>query len=211
MITLPAHSDDEMNAAFVPYIVGLGKVAHAWNHLHEELAKVFCLVAELEFGMGLAIWHSLPSDRMQREILKAALKASSSDSDWVEKYPRAEGDIGWLLKKTKDLSERRNDAIHGPCSLGVVGGRLEIIPAAFFGNKIAKRLREKDVVNEFSWYHKSAATLQIYAREIQSALMDQSGNRPWPKRPEMPNPQGTHRTSERKTTEPRVMRCVDRP
>jgi hypothetical protein len=90
----------------------------------------------------------------------------------------------------------------GPVYWGVVEGRLEIVPASFYGNNLAKKLLEKDVVKEFSWYQKSAEALQVYTHDIQFALMDQSGNRPWPKRPEMPDLQGSHRASGHKTTEP---------
>jgi hypothetical protein len=31
-----------------PYFMALGQVAHSWNHLHEELGKLFCAITRTD-------------------------------------------------------------------------------------------------------------------------------------------------------------------
>ena len=102
-------------------------------------------------------------------MLKAALGArAADDEEWVSKYPKAVKDIRWLLEKANGVAEKRNDAIHAPCSLGIVGHELEIIPIDFYGNPRAKNLRGKDILSEFAWYEKGADILRLFTREIES-------------------------------------------
>ena len=68
----------------------LGKVAHAGNHMQEELGKMFCLVTGLDTSMGMALWHSLKSDRSQRELLDSAIRCRAADEEWAAEFPRAE-------------------------------------------------------------------------------------------------------------------------
>jgi hypothetical protein len=182
--TLPP--DNVLIATWEPYITALGKVAHAWNHLQEELGKLFCEITELSYAMGTAVWHSSKSDRAQRDMLEAALFVRASDEEWAENFPKAVDDIRWLLHRTNGVADQRNDAIHAPCSLGIDGHELEIMPIVFFGNPRAKKLRGKDIMSEFAWYEKSADTLKAFTREIESALMEPRAPYPWPEKPQMP-------------------------
>ena len=177
--------DSVLNETWAPYIVSLGNVAHAWNHLQEEIGKLFCLVSDLSNSMGMSIWHSSRSDRAQRDMLRGALSARISDEEWAEKYPKAVDDIRWLLIKANVVADQRNDAIHAPCSLGIDGDELEITPIVFFGNPRAGKLRGKDILNEFAWYEKCADTLKVFTREIESALIEPRAF-PWPDRPRLP-------------------------
>jgi hypothetical protein len=179
-------SDSVLNATWAPYIVSLGEVAHGWNHLQEEIGKLFCLVSDLSNSMGMSIWHSSKSDRAQRDMLEGALSARISDEEWSEKYPKAVDDIRWLLCRVNGVADQRNDAIHAPCSLGIEGDELEIMPIVFFGNPRARKLCGKDILNEFGWYVKCAGTLKAFTREIESALMEPRGLYPWPERPHLP-------------------------
>jgi hypothetical protein len=177
--------DSVLNATWAPYIVSLGEVAHAWNHLQEEIGKLFCLVSGLSNSVGMSIWHSIKSDRAQRDMLEGALSARS-DEQWSEKYPKGVDDIRWLLDRVNVVADQRNNAIHAPCSLGIEGDELEIIPIVFFGNPRARKLRGKDILNEFVWYKKCADTLKAFTREIESALREPHAHYPWPDRPYIP-------------------------
>ena len=77
MVTLKDATDAAIKAKMEPYVTALGKVAHAWNYLQEALGQLFCAVTGLENdGTGEAIWHSLNSDRAQRDMLRAATLAT---------------------------------------------------------------------------------------------------------------------------------------
>jgi hypothetical protein len=175
---------DAATAAFAPYFTALGKVAHAWNHLQEEVGRLFCLVAGIDDHMGLAVWHSSKSDRAQRDMLEAALLTAALDEDWAEKHPKAKQAIQWLLGRANGVGGQRDVAVHAPCSIGVDGGAFEIVPLAFHGNRLAKTLVGKRILDEFRWYEKSADVLKEYARAIHVALADEGF--PWPDKPHMP-------------------------
>jgi hypothetical protein len=171
-------------AVLEAYFSALGKIAHEWNHLQEELGQTFCAAAGLHSSMGMAIWHALKSDRSQRDLLDAAVRAAAADDRWSKRFPAAEEGVRWLLKQINVLAERRNDAVHAPCS--VVSGEtdLEVFAISFFKNPRAQRLREKDILREFAWYEGTAEALRRHARAVRAALSDE--RYPWPQKPLLP-------------------------
>jgi hypothetical protein len=173
MAKLPTDEEiDAVNAALNPYFIALGRVAHSWNHLHEELGKLFCSVTGLELHHGMTIWHTLKSDRSQRDILRGAITARCQESDWVAKRPKAAAAIMDLLNEVNSLADRRNNAIHAPCSVALHGNRkdFEIVPVTFFGNDKATRLIGKDIIEEFRWYEGCANTLKKYTTTCRLAV-----------------------------------------
>ncbi len=172
MVKLPAEEVDAITAALEPYFSLLGRVAHSWNHLHEELGKLFCSVSGLELHHGMAIWHKLKSDRSQRDILKGAISARAQEEDWIKHRPNVEEAIVDLLNEVNTLADRRNNAIHAPCSVAIHGNSkdFEIMPVTFFGNDKAKRLFGKDILEEFRWYERSANALKAYTTSCRLAV-----------------------------------------
>jgi hypothetical protein len=184
MATLP--SADELNAieaTLQPYFLALGKVAHSWNHLHEELGKIFCAVTQLDLSVGMAAWHGLRSDRGQRQMLEAAIKGAAESEDWVEEHPGALEGVIWLINRVNCLSGDRNNAIHAPCHALPGLEDFEIKPITFFGNRLARKLQGKDILQEFSWYEQTADILRRHATDVRFALDAQVA---WPERPALP-------------------------
>jgi hypothetical protein len=114
----------------------------------------------------LAVWHSTPSDRTQREMLRAAVKAAFSPS--ILKPPRLEGrkaskraldDVLWALDKAEALAPRRNNAIHSPFVLALEAEGVRLKPHGQFGNPSAVKLKGKDLLAEFIWYREQAVAL----------------------------------------------------
>ena len=103
--------------AFRPYVLAIGNVAHSWNRLQEELAKLFCAVTGLDNSMGLGIWHALKSDRSQRDLLEAAIKVGATWQTWSTTYPTACADLLWIIERANKVADQRNDAIHAPCTM----------------------------------------------------------------------------------------------
>jgi hypothetical protein len=175
---------DGLNVKIQPYVMALGKVAHAWNYLQEALGQLFCAVTGLESdNTGQAIWHSTPNDRAQREMLKAAINASNHRR-LTKDLPKAKDDIPWLLNQADKLAEDRNNAVHAPMAVTTDGKTVEIIPAAYYGNPRARKLAGKDILAEFEWYEHRADTLTRFARAIRTAITTDAA--PWPDRPQMP-------------------------
>lgn len=184
MPKFPSQEDiDAANATLQPYLLALGKVANSWNHLHEELGKVFCALTGLDISVGMAIWHSLKSDRSHRDILEGALKSRAADEEWTQQNPNAVKGITYLLNKVQELASKRNNAIHAPCDALPSGEDFEIKPITFFGNKLAKNLIGKDILKEFQWYEKTADALLGHAWGVRFAL-DSHGT--WPDKPDLP-------------------------
>lgn len=185
IVKLP--TDEETEAAFEAYTLALGKVAHAWNYLHEKLAQLFCAITESERAISLAIWYSTTNERAQRDMLKAAVAAVKLER-W-EKLPKAKEDLKWCLNKVDELAGHRNNAVHAPCSLYVGGGNdgsSEMGAAFFQGHPRAKELQGKKVLIEFDWCERYAETLTRFAQKLESAIA-YPGRYSWPNRPSLPS------------------------
>jgi hypothetical protein len=169
IVKLP--TDEETKSAFEVYTLALGKVAHAWNYLHEKLAQLFCVITESERAISLAIWYSTTNERAQRDMLKAAVAAVNLER-W-EKLPKAKEDLKWCLDKVDVLAGHRNNAVHAPCSLYIGGGNdggSEMGAAFFQGHPRAKELQGKKVLIEFDWCERYAETLTRFAQKLESAI-----------------------------------------
>jgi hypothetical protein len=177
-------SRDAVDAKMEPYVMALGKVAHAWNYLQEALGQLFCAVTGLEeMNIGTAIWHSTTNDRAQREMLRAAVNATSHKRLTAD-LPKAKEDLIWLLNQADKVAEQRNNAIHAPMSVSISGREIELTPAFYYGNPRAHKLMGRDILTEFAWYEHCADTLTLFAREARQAIGRASA--PWPGRPQLP-------------------------
>jgi hypothetical protein len=194
MAKLP--SNEEIEAAVTalePYQLALGKVAHAWNHMQENLGMLFCGLSGLDDTMGLGIWHALKSDRSQRDLLEAAILAASLGEDFNSDFPTAKEDIEWLLKKVNALADGRNSAIHAPI-FSLTSGEAEIRPLTIYRNPNAAKLLGKDILAEFEWYEAYFVAIRKYAAAICLALASRhpatlTSLGPWPDRPLLPTVQ----------------------
>ena len=179
-------SDEETRAAFEAYTLALGKVAHAWNYLHEKLGQLFVVISGADRNIALAIWYSTNSDRTQREMLRAAVAATSVDR-W-KTLPKAQEHLTWLLDRADELAEQRNNAIHAPCSLYIGGGEnggAEMGAAFFYGHPRARKLMGKKLLVEFDWCERYAETLSRFTKKLETAIAF-AGQYPWPDLPSKP-------------------------
>jgi hypothetical protein len=194
---------EEYDATFEPYAKEIGFLLRDWNNLQETLRGLFILTigAELQH-ICTAVWHAVPVDRFQRNMLRGAAKVR------FHKNPkpgpgfhetRARNlllleEIDWICEKADSLGRQRDDAAHVPVSLLVNSEPFEFISHALTGHPIAVQLAEKDLLAEFKLYRDRAVALRTYARQIERLLMSETPL-PLPERflwPERP------RSSERK-------------
>lgn len=175
---------DQVKTAYEEYASAVGAVAHASNYLQERLGQLFSVVAGTDRGVALAMWYSLTSDRNQRGLLRAAVVASKDDR-WLPRLPKVRDDIMWLVDRGNEFGNRRNDAIHTPCSLFVGEEGHEIAAAFLYGNPKALALRGQEIVKEFKTCAAYAERLCHFSDQTYSALV--SAAYPWPKRPELPD------------------------
>lgn len=201
-ITFP--TDEEIKDAYNEYVSALGEVAHSWNYLQESLGHLFCDICGLDFSMGFAIWYSSDNDRVQRRMLAAALNAWPEEK-W-QRTPKAVQEIEWILKETNELANRRNDAVHSPCTISTDEDGHKMYPAAFYGSNAAKNLRNRikddGLIAQFKWYTACAETLRLYVQAVETGL--RSDKFPWPNRPLLPTSgQRDHRKKTPKNTAPK--------
>jgi hypothetical protein len=178
IITWP--SDERTKAAFEAYTLALGKVAYAWNYLHERLGALFVAVSGTDRGVALAIWYSTPSDRTERGMLKAAIAART---EWP--FPIAQEELKWLMDRAEGLAFYRDNAVHAPASL-YVGTDVEMGASFFNGHPRAQNLMGKRLIEEFEWIEKYAEILSRFAMQTTTALSF-SARYPWPDRPDLPS------------------------
>jgi hypothetical protein len=185
MAKLPTDDDvDGATAAFESYFMAAGRVVHAWNDMQEELGRLFCDITGMSGSMGMAVWHSLRSDLAQRQMLKAAIEQKAGEYDFGRRFPKAQADIGALLGEINKLSDRRNAAVHAPCSIVANKGEIEIFPIPWFGNPNAAKLAGKNILAEFEWYERTAIVYRSHVRQIAYALSHPE--EPWPDKPRKP-------------------------
>jgi hypothetical protein len=173
---------EQTKGAFEAYTLALGKVAHAWNYLHEQLGQLFIVVSGAEGQIALAIWYSTNSDRTQREMLRAAVAATGADR-W-KALPKAQEHLKWLLNHADTLAEERNNAIHAPAAL-YISESPEMGPSFFYGNPRAQKLMGKKLLIEFDWCERYAETLSQFAQKIATAIAFPA-DYPWPEKPSVP-------------------------
>lgn len=180
-------TDAERVEAFEAYCLALGKVAHAWNYLHEKFAGLFAVVSATDHEIAEAIWHAVKNERSQRDMLLEAAKACVRLNKWPE-TPAAYEEIKWLVDRANGIGDLRNTVIHAPCSLYIGGGENgghEMGAAFFNGNHQAKKLAGRRVLREFEWCERATETLSRYVPEVHTGIAF-PGRYPWPTRPVMP-------------------------
>jgi len=165
-------------------------LAIAWNVLQEGLCELFsCVTVErgCDPEISYAIWHSTPSDRSQRDMLRSAISAVQSSDPLM---PKLCDDISWMLEKMNALTGRRNNALHAP----LIAPRYsrddhetQIEPLCRSGNPRALELANKPIVDEFKWYRDHLEKLSQFGDEILLAFYFRESGFAWPDRPQLPS------------------------
>jgi hypothetical protein len=179
---------------FRPYVIAIGELALAWNDLHEKLASLFWTI----LGGGwkerpIGIWNSSNFDRPRREMLKAAVVASTNSERMT--FPNMVADICWVLAESEKLEQARNNAIHSPLLMArqssifleevIRGAGYDVIPNDLLKNPRALKLAKKDLLTEFRWCRDASLVLRDFSIAVDRALCETGV--PWPKRPSLPN------------------------
>jgi hypothetical protein len=190
-------TDEDLHAAFGPYVAAIGKVVHAWNYLHEKLGQLFVVVVGTERAITLGIWYSTRSDRAQRNMLRAAVLASPGDR-WKPRLLTVREDMLWLLDQADSLAEQRNNAVHIPCAAATDEHGTEMVAAFFGSNPRVHKLRGIRLLDEFAWCERSAEILTRYTMGLETTITFDTY--PCPRRPPLPTrrqaqpPKGKKRT-----------------
>lgn len=183
--THAALTDRYETAEFTPYVAALGKFALSWNELQDNLCSLFSIVSlnrapqvgDVVSYFSAHVWHSIRSDRSQREMLDAAIKHSALASANLTEHGK------WLIDRVTSLENRRNDILHSPLISWRMGtSRTVIVPNTFMRNPRAIGLAENiDVLKEIKSAANHALELSRYAERIAACLLNPG--QPWPEKP----------------------------
>jgi len=182
----PEQGRDEAQEAFEAYALALGQVAYTWNYLQDQSGQLFVVVTGMDDRIALSVWYSSDNDRVQRNMLKAAIFASNKDR-WLPRFQTARDDMLWLVQCADALSDQRNNAIHAPTTMVTMRAGREMvasISAYLNGHPRARRLWGKRLLTEFSWCAETADSLSAFTRQATLAL--RGGPMPWPDKPALP-------------------------
>jgi hypothetical protein len=183
MATIIPPLPDRIEKVLDPYAREVGKLVASWNQLQERLGELFWTIVRRDRpGIALAIWYATKSDRAQRDMLRAAIEASPTEGSLTE---QSKSDIKWLLDRSEELANQRNDAIHAPIAFYTDQDGTRLMTEYFFGNPRAANLRDKNLAEEFSWYEKRATVLSGFALRCAACL--RNAHFPWVERPRLPN------------------------
>jgi hypothetical protein len=82
----------------------------AWNRFHSSLLQLFAalLGKETSSAEASAIWHTLQSDRAQRELLLSVAKIT------LAKASRTFKQIEWMIRAADKIAAYRNAVVHVP-------------------------------------------------------------------------------------------------
>jgi hypothetical protein len=134
---------DRIEKVFAPYAREVRKLVASWNQLQERLGELFSVIVRKDHpGIVLAIWYSTRSDLNQRQMLRASAEAAAA-AGLLEQAKKE--DIKWLLDRTNELAQQRNDAIHAPVAFFTDQDGTRLMTEYFFGNPRALSLKDKSL------------------------------------------------------------------
>lgn len=168
---------------FKPYVEAVGRVAHTWNQLQENLGQIFADLMGGGHDTALAAWYAVRSDSGQRQMLLAVVRVSGDDR-WPNRLPScARDDVAWLIEQATALGSERNVAVHAPIGIAISEGALEIVPAYFYGNPLAEKVlkRGQGMMKELERCETWAAALNKFAADAGHSLKYPHAT--WPTRP----------------------------
>jgi hypothetical protein len=98
--------DSELTGMWRKHAHQVGEVITAWNDLQGSLYWIFKDIINDTPDVALAIWHTIASDRIQRDMLMSIAEIKFSQNSRVYKQ------IKWVKERADDLSPYRNDPSH---------------------------------------------------------------------------------------------------
>ena len=106
----------DVRPALAKYAALVGEVTYASNAMHATFFLLFQMLFDMRQSDSVgAIWHSLRSDDLQRNVLKAAVEKSHKLRN------RPKNAFIWAINKAGKLAEYRNAAIHTAFEYGPDG------------------------------------------------------------------------------------------
>lgn len=161
----PRSPNAVMSSKLRSYATTVGYVAFEWNQAQEALGVLFGKILQVRHPAAAAtIWHSLPSDRAQRQVLRdiidlyyrgdeQELRLKTAANPDVKHLKLFADRLIWVISQIDNkYSIGRNNAIHIPMVFyGYYENGIEsteLIPDISFFNKRAVNVMDKNIIDE---------------------------------------------------------------
>lgn len=188
-----------------------GQIMWGWNFLQAGFFQIFRnIVAPENPDLALTLWHTIQSDKTQREMtLAVAATTMPPDSKLLK-------DIDWLVKQGQRLSPYRNDSAHTGISLGGDWDdkgrmRMMVYPDQKSARPQAvKRLQDKPVEKYWRTVRGDLWVLGRYASSLAGRVTNDPAYGPSLRRPRLLSLPPTNGPSRRKPR-PRAKSKPERP
>ncbi len=175
----------------------VGDILWAWNLVQDQLFGLFSYFFADKRHLSSAIWHTIQSDKVQREMLSAIARAD------LPANSKTFANIKWLLDRIGDLSPLRNDPAHTPIYVARLSVGSALIPSAISGRPAAvDRLTARPTKQIWRAARADLFVLAVYAREISIRLENPTRQAllgPLPRRPALLSLVAKHHTGPRKS------------
>ncbi len=174
-----------------------------WNMLHEQLFLLFVAANDgtthmRSYEATYGIWHTIQSDKTQREMLEVAAK--SRFGPYTDLYSKKQHQtaldkkvlaaILWITKMAAELSMHRNDAAHSPVYFALREDssprdpRFIVMPTASGRKQAVKRLSDAPTREIWRRVRGDLIALTGYASGYRLALLS-DGRAPLPRKPRL--------------------------
>lgn len=155
---------DYNRAEFDGFAKAIGRATLAWNDLHVSIGSIFWALTKIPNGIVPgAIWHSLKSDRAQRDM---TLELAMLDAMGHDIKDDLRNDIKWLLDRTTSLEDMRNNIIHSP----FIFYNGEITSFHLCQHKRALKLHGRDLSAYCEYFYESVTILRDYAERLEKTI-----------------------------------------
>jgi hypothetical protein len=160
---------DETDDLYAETASLVGNVAIQWNSLCETLGNIFVtLVANENRDRGYVAWHSLKSDRSQREMIEGVVKHMLPEKSKLRE------EFHWMFGRINSLENDRNNIVHSPYAVLFTDKspdrhgdfELAMIADTTTGHRRAENLRGKVIRSECEMVARRIASINVYAMKL---------------------------------------------
>jgi hypothetical protein len=181
-----------------------GEIIWCWNILMDQLFEllVALLIDRSDVRARLVaygIWTPLQSDSAKREVILSIAEGV------LEKEREQLEAVKWLLNRTSDLAQHRNDVAHVPVKFGLLGVGYNVITSvqSWSTRRAAvQRLTETPTAAIWQRARGDLMALARYCQLLSANIRADPSSPPWPRKPRLLAVPQKKKTSARKRRQP---------
>jgi hypothetical protein len=170
----------------------VGELIIAWNRVQSAMFDLFwVIIGKDRHALAHAIWHTIQSDKNQREMLVSAATATLvSEDDKDKKRVKANAKtldhIKWITNMAHQLSPYRNDPAHANIMFSSAGGSVAVVPD-FASTRwaVLDRLTEKPTAQMWQRVRGDLYAVADFAVSLRISLTDPDWPYALPARPKL--------------------------